>query len=109
MKWYQKLYLGETIRPKADEVRQRMDEGEYPSGIWLIMPGANGKDLFDLRPAKDLRKQYFSDKEPEIIGMAKSKAEAVSLVGQIAAECLEKTGGTDIRSFIRSESECIFF
>ena len=86
MKWYEDLFVGERVKEHAQQIREKMEAGEDPGHVWVIMPAANGKDLFDIRRASDLHKEYFRGKDPLIIGLAKNRDEAIMMIPQILAK-----------------------
>ena len=83
MKWNENLFLGDRVKERAPEIRAKMDAGEDPGRVWVITPAANGKDLYDIRPASDLRKEYFKGLDPLIIGLAKNRDEAIMMIPEI--------------------------
>ena len=98
MNWYEGLYVGVRIAKDAQKVREQIESGEFPRNVWLILPAANGSDLFDIRPATDLGKEYFREREVSIIGLARSRGEAVSLLPQIAADYLAGAGVSRLKA-----------
>ena len=88
MNWYEHLYVGERISQDAGQIREQIEAGNYSRRVWLILLSSNGTDLFDIRPAPDLGKEYFREQEMYVIGLAKNRDEAVSLIPQIAADYL---------------------
>ena len=51
MKWYHSPYFSEGVKKKYPDLIRQMDEGTFPSKVWVIMVSPNGTDLLDIRKA----------------------------------------------------------
>ena len=101
MIWHKDLYVGSRIAPRVGDIRAGMERGEYPMDVWVIVPAANGKDIFDIRPACDLRKSFFLERSVMIIGLAGSRKEAIHLIQKMADDQLRENGFVNLRSLIQ--------
>ena len=72
MKWYEDLYVGDSI------------EGKVNRPAWELM-----------------QKSYPGKKQMQIIGLAKGYAEALELVRSIIEEVYQNTGDVDVKSYLR--------
>ncbi len=100
MKWYHSPYVSEAVKKKHPDLMQEMDQGIFSSKVWVIMLSPNGEDLLDIRKASSLGVHGLADLVPMMVGAARSREEALTLVETIVRDCLEQTGGTDLRSFL---------
>ena len=89
MRWYGGLYTDPQLEGDIDTVRESLEKGECPRDIFVILPASNGKDLLEFRRGRDLKKEYFRDKDPLIIGVAKGYDEAMELTARIVKERLK--------------------
>ena len=107
MIWYKNLYVDSHLSDRASVIRARIDNGDYPDGVWLVTSPANEKDLLDLRPARGLAaaSEYLPGFERMMIfGLAKNRRNAIALVQQIVQDAAAASGNNDpdIRSFLLS-------
>ena len=100
MKGYKDPYITESVKKKHPNLARELDEGNYSSKVWLITLSPNGQDLLDIRKASSLAAHGFDRIVPLLAGAAASKEEALTLVEKIVQDCLNKTGGVDLRSFL---------
>lgn len=103
MKWYDNLYIGDSIAHKADRIRWRVEHRRIIKPIYLITFPSNPDNLLDIIPARDLWLPGYPRQNLRIIGMAGDYDEALSLVQQIVEETLQETDTTDIRSYLKSK------
>ena len=97
MNWYDQVYTGQHSAKDVADIRRQLEEGDYPRSLWLILTAANGRDLFDIRPAADLRKPYFKDRAVYVVGVARSRAQAVAMIGQVVLDYL---AGGELARFV---------
>ena len=100
MKWYKKLYLGESIKQRSKRIQFQIAYGKHPEGYYCITLPENGKDLLEILPSKLFGVRQYPGKDCQIIGLAGDKEEALELVRGIIEEVYTKTGGFDIPSFL---------
>ena len=103
MKWCKDPYISEKVRKTHPDLARELEEGKYSSKVWLIMLSPNGQDLLDVRRASGLGVHGLEGIVPLLAGAAASKGEALTLVETIVQDCLNKTGGVDLRSFLSRE------
>ena len=71
----------------------------------LVTLASNGKDLFDILPSHLLKQKALRRNLPMIVGIAVGYEEAVDLVVGIVEETIRKTGGTDVRQYLKDKLE----
>ena len=103
MKWYEDLYVGDSIAGKAIRIMWKINHHHAGTvSIYVIAFASNRKNLLDIIPAWELmQKSYPGKKEMQIIGLAKGYAEALELVRSIIEEVYQNTGDVDVKSYLR--------
>ncbi len=100
MKWYRKLYIGETAKKNKYHIITGMKRNHPPANSYYITLALNGTDLLDIYAGKDMCWKYFRKKEIWVIGIANGYNEAVELACQILTELYIETGSFHIKRFI---------
>ena len=81
MKWYEDLYVGDSIEGKVNRIKWKINHHAGTVSIYVIAFASNRQNLLDIIPAWELmQKSYPGKKEMQIIGLAKGYAEALELV-----------------------------
>ena len=101
--WYDPLYVGPKAGRHVRKIRKRLDQGKTDLGHYLITVAANGVDELDIINSGFLTWKAVYDHLPMILGVAADREEALEIAGRIIEDCLRSTGGTDVRSFIKTE------
>ena len=97
MKWYEDLYVGDSIAGKANRIKWKINHHAGTVSIYVIAFASNRKNLLDIIPAWELmQKSYPGKKQMQIIGLAKGYAEALELVRSIIEEVYQNTGDVDV-------------
>lgn len=100
LKFRSAMFFGESVKKEHRRLLRRLHWGRpVKKGITLITYAANGQDLFDLLPAKELKIPYRKEQELYVLGMAGSKEEAIGLVQDMVMEVYRETGGFDVRAY----------
>lgn len=93
-------FVGESVKEKYHKIRARIQDGKrVKKGITLIVYAINGKDLFDLLPAKEMKFPLRKKQDIYVLGIAGSREEAIELVQEMVMEVYGKTGGFDVREY----------
>ena len=93
MKWYEDLYVGDSIADKANRIKWKINHHAGTVSIYVIAFASNRQNL--------LEKFYPGKKQMQIIGLAKGYAEALELVRSIIEEVYQNTGDVDVKSYLR--------
>lgn len=102
MKWYEDLYVGDSIAGKANRIKWKINHHAGTVSIYVIAFASNRQNLLDIIPAWELmQKSYPGKKEMQIIGLAKGYVEALELVRSIIEEVYQNTGDVDVKSYLR--------
>lgn len=99
MKWYKRLYLGDSAKKKKDSLIQKIEEGKTLFNVYLITLSGNEQNQLEIIPSWNLKFWYTRENYPCIVGLACGEAEAEELVCSIVSEVYEKTGKADLRAY----------
>ena len=103
MRWYERLYVGEKAKKNRFSILQAVRE-EKSSGYYILTPASNPKNLLDIYPALTLKQPYYKQQDLLIVGVAADYQDAAMLVGRIVGDVYKKTGGYDVKGFLRQET-----
>lgn len=99
MKWYKKLYLGESIK-QAKWVRFQITFGKKPKGYYCISLSNCPENLLDIYPSQFLRTPDMDTDHIYIVGLASDRAEAFDVVRDIIEDVYIHTHGFDLRNYL---------
>ena len=99
MKWYKKLYLGESIKQEK-WVRFQIAFGKKPKGYYCISLSNCPENLLDIYPSQFLRTPDMNTDGIYIVGLASYKTEAFDVVRDIIEDVYVHTRGFDIKSYL---------
>ena len=100
MRWYRKLYVGETAKKDGGRMVARVKCRRPQRNAYLITLASNEANLLDIYPANTMLWKHFYRPELLVVGIAKGYEEAVELACHIVAEVYTDTGGFDVRSYL---------
>lgn len=96
------LYLGESIHPdKVEKIKKKLVNRPLFSGVFVIALSKNYSDQLEFYDAKQLHQRYYRNNPPYIIGIAKDKDEAISIIQQIVEECLKARGDCALKEYLQ--------
>ncbi len=102
LKFRSPVYFGDSIdtERKRKRLTEKLADGRHVGkGVTLILYAANGQDLFDLLPARELKFPWRKGEDFYVLGLAGNKAEALELVKRMVMEVYESTGDFDVRGY----------
>ncbi|MDD6811389.1 MAG: hypothetical protein PUD93_05955 [Lachnospiraceae bacterium] len=101
MKFYKKLYIGDTIK-KPNQIKRKLKRYDKLPTIYVIAL-ASGKDQLEIYHSLLLQQPYYKEKETYIVGIAGNYEEAVSLVCRITEEAVLKNGTADLKKYLSGQ------
>lgn len=101
LKWCEHYYIGEGVRD-AEKIREKIDQGRLTPGIYLLTLSENPDHIMEILPAVSLKQEAVRRLCPEIIGMAKGKEEAITMVSEILPRIYEETGTFQVREYMKN-------
>ena len=100
MNWYRVPYFGQTAEKRKYKIMQKLDAGENPLLVYLIMLAPTPVNQMEIvSPAEYRRQQRRNGTEPLILGVAVGMDEAKELVGEIVADVYRLTGTADVKGY----------
>ena len=105
MKWYENLYVGESIRHKTERVKWKIKHNAGQIDIYVITIASNPQNLLDIIPAQELMQKGYPKKDLYIIGLARGMEEAHEVVKQIIDEVYQSTGGFGVLPYLRTKKD----
>lgn len=99
MKWYKKLYLGESIK-QVKWLQFKIAHGKKPAGYYCITLPENQKNLLDIYPSEFLRTPGMKADDLYIVGLASDKREAWEVIRSIIEDVYVHTRGFDIKAYL---------
>ena len=101
MKWYDNLYVGESIKGKEKRIKWKIEHNAGTLSIFVIALSSNPDNLLDMIPAKELMQKAYPKEQLEIIGLAKGYEEGLELITRIVDEVYQSTGDVDICTYLK--------
>lgn len=103
LKWYKKLYVGDTAKKKEKKIIRKINSGAGQLGVYVITLAVNRENHLEIFSANILLQKPVRSYCPMIVGIARGYDEAVAVVQEITEEVYQKTGAVDIRAFLESD------
>ena len=98
MKFYKKLYVGNTIKD-VRKIKRKLLLNVGQLGIYVIAL-CKGRDQLEIYHCAFLQQKYYRKNPPYIVGIANGYDEAVEIVRQIAIEAYECNRNCDLKKYI---------
>ena len=109
MNWYRVPYFGQTAEKRKYKIMQKLDAGENPLLVYLIMLAPTPVNQMEIvSPAEYRRQQRRNGMEPLILGAAIGMDEAKALAGEIVADVYRLTGMADVKGYYLKEKSFRF-
>ena len=105
MKWYNNLYVGESIRHKADKIKWKIRHNAGQIDIYVIAIASNPQNLLDIIPAQELMQRGYPKKDMYVIGLAHGMQEAHEIVQQIIDEVYQNTGSFEFMPYLQAKKD----
>ncbi len=105
MHYYRNLYLYKNMRKKKKKVISRMEKGIYKPAVCLVVLPENPGEQLEIVDTIQMRQKDFPPQDFFVVGIAKDQGDALKMVAEIVEEVYNKTGGTDVRSYILNKEQ----
>lgn len=89
MEFANHVYIGTSIRNRAERIMDRMKDGKMLLSVYCITEAGNSTDLYDIYNYHELRQDYYKEHPVKIIGLAGSKEEAIGLVANMIQQNID--------------------
>ena len=91
MKWYDDLYVGESIVHKTNKIK------------WKIRHNAGQINIYVITLASGEKQKGYPKKQLYVIGLAKGYDEAVEVAASVIDEVYRQTGAFEVASYLREK------
>lgn len=105
MIWYEDLYVGYGLLDKKRQIMRKINNGKLMFNKYVITLPQNDYDTLDIYPSSVLTQKWYRDSDIVVIGIAEGKEEAMDMMTLIIMDCLEQTGGVNVKEFIMEQME----
>lgn len=99
MHWYHFLYVSENLPNNIKSIRWMVEHRIHLKPLYLIVISEIPDGQLEIIPASTLKLPFFKKQTLNIIGVAKGRYHARTLVETIIKEVFEKTGDCDAKSY----------
>ena len=103
MRWQKPLFLTEEMKTEIRRVKRSV-RLRKPCHACVILLKPEGGDLMEIVPVCTLYQSYYREENLDVIGVSKTRKEAIALVEEIIMTVFRETGGFDVRSYFRSRN-----
>lgn len=102
MKFYKYLYIGDTVK-ELPKIKQKLKLHAGTSVYVICIAG--GDDQLEIYHSAYLKQKYYRYHPPVVIGIASDYDEAVEIIIKITKECLEATGGCNLKEYLKEKAK----
>lgn len=99
MVFSRQLYLGEGVKHPAI-IKHKLRAHRISKGTYVIRIAENDSDYLEILQATYYLQPLAHHEKNYIVGFASSYNEALTLVEKMMQDCLERTGGVDLRNYL---------
>jgi hypothetical protein len=99
IQWASRLYIGDKIMKKKDKAITSINNRRLTYDVYCITLASNSGNLFDIMNANELLFPHYQKTNVKIVGLAKGREEAISLVRDMIMEIYENTGSFNVREY----------
>ena len=107
MKWYDDLYVGESIVHKTNKIKWKIRHNAGQINIYVITLASGEKNLLDIIPSHELLQKGYPKKQLYVIGLAKGvtfeRGTAVEVAASVIDEVYRQTGAFEVASYLREK------
>jgi hypothetical protein len=97
--WNSRLYVGDKLKKKKDKAIDSINNRKAIYGVYCITFASHPDNLFDIIDANELLFPHYKRSEICIVGLAKGKDEAISLVQEMLMEVYKETGDFKVKNY----------
>lgn len=100
------LYLSDSINyGDIFKIKRQLNTSPLRADVYLIARSINEEDQLDIFHSKYLPQKFYNrhDKALHVVGISKTKDEALTIIEKIAQECLDARGDANIIKYLMGE------
>lgn len=99
IQWASKLYIGDKLMKRKDKTIASINNRRLTYDVYCIALASHPGNLFDIMNANELLFPHYQRTEVKIVGLAKGREEAISLVQDMIMEIYQNTGSFNVRDY----------
>ncbi len=99
MRFYEHLYISDSVRGREKEIRKKLMNGTGMVGVYFIALPMYGSDPLEIYGAMELKQRWYRRSSLLIVGFAGSLREAELMSAHILTEIYKEQGDYDSRRF----------
>ncbi len=99
--WSSKLYCDEKTKKSCERLKKRIETNRLTHDLYCITFAENEENLLEILPAKEFKFPHYRRRELYIIGLARGRDEADTLVRDMIEEMYRETGAFRVREYFR--------
>lgn len=104
IKYYKKIYLSEDIDFRdLMQIKKDLIKQPLKANVFLIAMSYNEHDQLDIYHSKYLEQRFYRERPPYIVGIAREKKDAVTLVEKMVQECVNLRGDVNLKAYLAGE------
>ena len=101
MIWFDNLYVGAEAEKEKSNIVKNIKRYKFQLDVYVLCLADVPGNIMDIYPSYVLNQKYYKNKKLFVLGIAKSYNEAMSVMEKIIMDCYEKTGGFDLKEFVK--------
>lgn len=103
IKWYHTLYVDEKLEKNLDKIIEKLENEKLTFRVFCIALASNSQNMLDIIDANELLFKHYKRNEICILGLARTRENAISLVVKIIEEVYKKTNDVKIREYFKEK------
>lgn len=107
MKFYRQLYCSDTLKKRQRRIIWKIKHNAGQASIYVVALSPKEGEQLEIFHAGQLLQKYYKYAPPSIIGIADGYQEAVELTVRIAQEVYDRTGGLEIKKYLKERDKGI--
>ena len=94
------LYYGESMQEKEfEKAKKKILETPLLSNVFLLILSRQGTDQLEVISSKYLAQGYYAEHPVRVVGVAKDREDAISLIIKITEDCLSIRKDCNLKEF----------
>jgi len=103
IRWHENLYMDSEVAKEPEKYMSEVDNDKiHIFQVYCVTVASNKKNLLDIIGSNELMFKHYRRNCIDVIGLAHSYKEAVTIVRAIVTEAYHETGGEGINEWIRN-------
>lgn len=100
IKCYCDLYVSDSMKDKQNKVLKNLMERRFSYPFYILTLSGGEQNHLEFFSSVLIQQHYYDDTDLFVVGLAGDYTSAEYLTAEIVQDVLDKTGETDIRSYI---------